>query len=661
MPETMTWPPSAAEDLRLRQDLVDVLRLWQPTVILKCDGRKIGRVKLASPFLGMADIAGAPPPGTGRPLSRVIGARRTLMLMIREIAAVNDTRLPPYYYDDRPPPPIANGSTEDDCDDNAFEPPPIGSVSPAFDPDLLPDPAALLAGAIGRPDFAAPADLGDVQSVFDRRAIVDGLPPPTGTPDRQAVGADSHEASRPPTPFGIAAAQNVLDPMGNVTGFVLPDDDPDLANFPNLSYGEQMREVGTVVGDFALGGAKGVVNGVPNLVFDAGKGWIYAGALLWDLGRYAAFGQPYDRFSTLWGAYDRLSRLNADILGYGDDIQRAGGFVGAFASPAAYGKALSLLGTASSAGAGALRRIGVPDRKIGLPAYDPNLLYSNPIPLALTPLDPLVEVESGIKAIGNSLEQSTTTSVAEQAARDAMPAPKAPGAAPNAEAAAPAEGAETQAANSPFKIHAAKLGAPKGYTPTAEQAEILRRLLQQRTDLLSQVSKLNAEADAAVAAGDVDAANGLAGEANKLKYGSANRVTEEIGETGAKNAMRAAFPDAGEPIYVGSGKNTLDLAYNVKNRLVLVEAKGGGSQLGYRQLENGGAAQQGTREYLQGTASAMKASGNPATRKMGQELEMALAEGRVDYYVARTAVKMDAGGKNIVMPTTLQQFNLTPR
>jgi hypothetical protein len=231
-------------------------------------------------------------------------------------------------------------------------------------------------------------------------------------------------------------------------------------------------------------------------------------------------------------------------------------------------------------------------------------------------------------------------------------------AAPDTGAAGATEGAATQAANSLGKIRASKIGAPTGYAPTAKQAEVLQGLLKQRTDLLSQVSQLNAEADATVVAGDVDAAKALADQANKLKYGSANRVTEQIGETGARNAVEAAFPDAGEPIYAGSGKNTLDLIYDVNNRLAVVEAKGGVSQLGYRQLESGDVAQQGTQEYLQGTVNVMKASSDPATQKMGYELEVALAEGRVDYYLARTAIGTDVGGGNIVKTTTLQQFNL---
>ncbi|MEI9983493.1 MAG: hypothetical protein WDN69_09970 [Aliidongia sp.] len=54
----------------------------------------------------------------------------------------------------------------------------------------------------------------------------------------------------------------------------------------------------------------------------------------------------------------------------------------------------------------------MPDFKIGLPAYNPNILHSNPIPLTLTAVDPLAEASSEIKAVGDALQDSEVAGAA---------------------------------------------------------------------------------------------------------------------------------------------------------------------------------------------------------------------------------------------------------
>ncbi|MEI9983492.1 MAG: hypothetical protein WDN69_09965 [Aliidongia sp.] len=87
------------------------------------------------------------------------------------------------------------------------------------------------------------------------------------------------------------AADDAEEPWSNPMGDPSGQGVPDYASMPpyvsSTSYGEQMAQLGAGAEDLAIGVGKGIVNGVPNLVFDAGKGWAYAGAAAWDAGRYA--------------------------------------------------------------------------------------------------------------------------------------------------------------------------------------------------------------------------------------------------------------------------------------------------------------------------------------------------------------------------------------
>jgi hypothetical protein len=131
---------------------------------------------------------------------------------------------------------------------------------------------------------------------------------------------------------GTAPARRMVErPVYAMTGEYAGTEWVEEVDVPQMSYGEQMRHVGQVF----VGVGKGAVNGVPVMVTEIGKGWMYVGSGLNDAFNHV-LGDPTD---LLGHTIDSLSSVSGQVLPYGNVEQRAGGFVGELASPSVYAKA----------------------------------------------------------------------------------------------------------------------------------------------------------------------------------------------------------------------------------------------------------------------------------------------------------------------------------
>lgn len=154
---------------------------------------------------------------------------------------------------------------------------------------------------------------------------------------------------------------------------------------------------------------------------------------------------------------------------------------------------------------------------------------------------------------------------------------------------------------------------------------------------------LRGKAKAALAAGKKS-------QGNKMRYGSAVRRSEEIGERAANRVIRTRFPTA-KIAHHGSGSGTLDLVYKRSNgHFVIIEAKGGGSSLGSRKVAKGVRAQQGTVAYLRSVLKEMQKK--PGQKKIADELLKALNERKLRYFLSETPITN--GGKTTL--TKLTEF-----
>jgi hypothetical protein len=139
-----------------------------------------------------------------------------------------------------------------------------------------------------------------------------------------------------------------------------------------------------------------------------------------------------------------------------------------------------------------------------------------------------------------------------------------------------------------------------------------------------------------------------------------NNPTEALGDAAAMSVASERFGATKENSTALSGSNRPDLMIEATNpeRIVVIEAKGADSDLGFRKSRDGTRmVQQGTREYLESLAADMIASKSDTARKLGRKLELALRKGEppVEYYLVRQPVP-DSGP---LPPPVLSQFILS--
>jgi hypothetical protein len=147
----------------------------------------------------------------------------------------------------------------------------------------------------------------------------------------------------------------------------------------------------------------------------------------------------------------------------------------------------------------------------------------------------------------------------------------------------------------------------------------------------------------------IAARNAATDEARNLLRNDACQVSEEIGERVAEIMIKREFGVA--PYFVGKGSGVVDQVYKKNGMLYVVEAKGGGSRLGWREVGADEFAQQGTLTYLDSVIGAMINSSNADYAKMGKELLDARDAKKVIYMIAKTG-PLDATSKPIAATLT---------
>jgi hypothetical protein len=138
-----------------------------------------------------------------------------------------------------------------------------------------------------------------------------------------------------------------------------------------------------------------------------------------------------------------------------------------------------------------------------------------------------------------------------------------------------------------------------------------------------------------------DAASNMAGQSGQGLI----EASEQLGEAGARSALRAVAEAMGETLtevssFAGSG--VFDVVGICKSGLaIIIEAKGGGSALGFAEVDGVGLCQQGTPEYAEMIADKMAQSADAEVKAVGEGVKDAIEEGKVVYGEARTRYSGD--------------------
>jgi hypothetical protein len=106
----------------------------------------------------------------------------------------------------------------------------------------------------------------------------------------------------------------------------------------------------------------------------------------------------------------------------------------------------------------------------------------------------------------------------------------------------------------------------------------------------------------------------------------------------------------------GSQSGDFDLVYRVGDRIVVIEAKGGGSGIGTRRVEGGYRAEQGTREYFESVRDNM-ADMDGAAGAVGRELRRT-AYANIDYLHVQLDV-VTVGGRTEVRGLRVRAFDIS--
>jgi hypothetical protein len=133
----------------------------------------------------------------------------------------------------------------------------------------------------------------------------------------------------------------------------------------------------------------------------------------------------------------------------------------------------------------------------------------------------------------------------------------------------------------------------------------------------------------------IAARNAATDEARNLLRNEACQISEEIGERVAEKMMKKMFGTAAAD-FTGSGSRVVDQIFKKDGLIYVVEAKGGGSRLGWRGVGTDEFAQQGTLTYLDSVIRDMIDSGKALHVKWGNELLDARKNKTLVYLIAKT-------------------------
>jgi len=146
-----------------------------------------------------------------------------------------------------------------------------------------------------------------------------------------------------------------------------------------------------------------------------------------------------------------------------------------------------------------------------------------------------------------------------------------------------------------------------------------------------------------------------------------NDASRELGEMAGEAFVDRQFPGA-EKIYPADGapsrSGDFDQVWKAKDEhgrevLVVVEAKGGSSGLGQRELADGTKAQQGSAAYFDRIVEIMRQS--PSGAKAADEISWHRTWDTVRYFEVRAPLKEDSKGQAQLQPLQSREFDLSGR
>ena len=202
---------------------------------------------------------------------------------------------------------------------------------------------------------------------------------------------------------------------------------------------------------------------------------------------------------------------------------------------------------------------------------------------------------------------------------------------------------------------AARTGAEKT-TPFAKLPErekrAMRDAFKRRRQLMEERDKLELlEEQGKIGAKQKEKLSSL--------YAEINEQSRQMGERAADALMsgkgRKLFPAGRGSTAAGE----FDQVWKVGDEFHIVEAKGGSSVLGSRQISEGMRAEQGTYQYAKNVAENMAKNGaTPEIRKLGRDLGIALDQGKVKYLLVRAPVATE-GGEAVIGSVRISEFDLS--
>ncbi len=184
----------------------------------------------------------------------------------------------------------------------------------------------------------------------------------------------------------------------------------------------------------------------------------------------------------------------------------------------------------------------------------------------------------------------------------------------------------------------------------------VKEYLQKRAEIWAQIDNIKAKGLGATEQ-ELQQAKKLGAEMNEQ--------SRQIGESAGLSYIKSRYPDA-DLIYPAPGaasrSGDFDQVWRVKDesgkvKYVVVEAKGGSSPLGRRQVSGGANpyAQQGSREYFESILNTM--ASNKASKSVGTTLNSAYQLGYVEYIVVRAPI-IGRGESTAVVDIQVSEFIL---
>jgi hypothetical protein len=176
-------------------------------------------------------------------------------------------------------------------------------------------------------------------------------------------------------------------------------------------------------------------------------------------------------------------------------------------------------------------------------------------------------------------------------------------------------------------------------TISKKQREAMEAAFKKRGSLIAERDRLEALEEAGQKLSQSDS------EKLRKIYAEINEQSRQLGENAAEAVMKGR---GGKKIYpTGKPYSTsgdFDQVWKVGDEIQIIEAKGGASGLGSRQIAQGVRAEQGTVEYAKSIAQNMAKNGaTKEIRQLGDELLRAIAQGKVKYVLVRAPIGEELG------------------